>query len=62
MGDDGGPEPRGEPAGNLPAGAGMTGPFGQSPDKWQRSPTPAGIAGLVALVVIVVLVVMLIVR
>ena len=61
MPDDTGGEAPSEPQGHLPAGAGMTGPFGQDPDKWRKSPTPAGIAAFVVLLVIVVVVVILIV-
>ena len=57
MDDDRDAPPAGEPGGQLPAGSGMTGPFGQQADKWQPSPTPAGIAALVILVVGVVVVI-----
>jgi len=61
MADDRDAVPEGEPGGHLPAGSGMTGPFGQQSDKWRRSPTPAGIAALVILVVAVVVVILILV-
>jgi hypothetical protein len=61
MSDDTGGKPQGEPEGRLPAGAGMTGPFGQDPDRWKKSPTPAGIAAFILVIVIVVVVVILVI-